>query len=212
MTVYLGETFSPPMLAVIAVALMAAGMSTLDGILVALSSIAANDLFLNLTRNNVLKNRSRKERSIIAHRASQVILVLIGLTTFVICLEPPKLLGIFGQLGVYGIVAAGAVPILFGIIVPQGYRRVAFAAAIAGPMVHFILYAWVSRAQSSGTDLAVQVQGWGPLQYLFDTGAPQLGLLNPGVTATYGIIVSALIVLPALALHLATGGARQEAA
>ena len=36
------------MIAIITVALMAAGMSTLDGILVSLSSIAANDLFLNI--------------------------------------------------------------------------------------------------------------------------------------------------------------------
>lgn len=212
MTVYLGKTFSAPMLAVIAVALMAAGMSTLDGILVALSSIAANDLFLNLTRDNVLKHKTPKERSIIAHRASQIILVLIGLATFVICLDPPKLLGIFGQLGVYGIVAAGAVPILFGIVVPRGYRRVAFSAAIVGPLVHFLLYAWVSRAQESGTQLAQVVQGWGPLQYLFDTTAPQLGLLNPGVTATYGIIASGLIVLPALILHFTGRGPGHEAA
>jgi sodium/pantothenate symporter len=204
MTVYLGKTFSAPMLAVIAVALMAAGMSTLDGILVALSSIAANDLFLNLTRDNLLKDKTPKERSLAAHRASQVILVVMGLVTFLICLDPPKLLGIFGQLGVYGFVAASVTPILFGILVPTGHRDVAFAAGIAGPAIHFLLYAWVSGAQEAKEDLVQTVQGWGPLGWIFDTSAPQLGLLNPSVTATYGILASALIALPFVIRYYAT--------
>lgn len=195
-TVYITQTFSPVLIAVIMVALMAAGMSTLDGILLALSSIVASDLFLNLTRDNVLAGRSEDDQLKIAHRFGQVVLILMGIVTFFIALYPPKLLGIFGQLGVYGIVAASIVPILGGIVFPSLGKRVAGASALAALVTHFSLYAWGSWAIKSSVSLNEIVAGWGPLGWLFDQQAPQLGFANPGVTATYGIIISALIVLP----------------
>ncbi len=48
MTVYLKQAFPQWVFPFISIALLAAGMSTLDGILVALSTISANDLALNL--------------------------------------------------------------------------------------------------------------------------------------------------------------------
>ena len=190
MTVYITKTFSPTMLAVIMVALMAAGMSTLDGILLALSSIAANDLFLNLTRNNVLKDKTEEEQGKIAYYAGQGILVLLGLITFAIALNPPKLLGIFGQVGVYGIVAASLSPILSGILFKNINRWAVFVASVSALLTHFGLYAWAS----SGAKTA--------LEY---------GFANPGVTATYGIILSLAIALPAGLISLAAGDADADA-
>ncbi len=192
---YLGTTFSAPMLAFLTVAILAAGMSTLDGILVALSSIAANDLFLRLTEHNLLAGRSEEQKQHDAHRAGRVILILLGVAAFLIALHPPKLLGIFGQVGVYGIVAASTVPILFGIFAPGFGRAAAFTAAIAGAGTHFLLYGVGSWAVRSGGDL-VQMVGQRPwLEPLFDTTAWQLGFRNPAVTATYGLLVSAAIAL-----------------
>ena len=140
MMIYIAKSFSPTMLAIITVALMAAGMSTLDGILVAMSSIAANDLFLNIAEKRWLRDASASEKSRIAHLASRIILILIGLVAFVIALNPPELLGIFGQIGIYGLVAASTIPILFGIMFPALHRNTAFASALTGLVVHFALY------------------------------------------------------------------------
>jgi sodium/pantothenate symporter len=138
--VYLGTTFSPVVLSFISVAILAAGMSTLDGILVALSSIAANDLVLNLTRDSLLKEWPEERKRRFGHSASQVILVLMGVAAFAVALHPPRLLGIFGQLGVYGIVSASTVPILFGILFPRMNGAAALSAALIGAGVHFALY------------------------------------------------------------------------
>lgn len=194
MTVYITETFSPFMVALVTVALLSAGMSTLDGILIALSSIAANDLFLNLTRNNLLKNLDETEKLKAAHRAGQIILIALGVATFFISLDPPKLLGIFGQVGVYGIVAASCAPVLFGILMPSLTRRWVWASAAIGLVTHLALYLAGSRATEakiSLNDLAT-TSWWG---FLTDTAAPQLGWMNPGVTATYGLIASILPIL-----------------
>ena len=191
MTVYILETFSPTMVAVITVALLAAGMSTLDGILVALSTIAANDLFLGLTENNLLRDKTPEQRMKMAHRASQVILVGMGVATFFIALEPPQLLGIFGQVGVYGIVAASCVPILFGILFRDVGKGPMFASALMGLGMHLGLYAYG--------------------QYLPPAQAGEL--LNPGVTATWAIFASATVaVVGYAAATLTTRGAAPRAA
>jgi SSS family solute:Na+ symporter/sodium/pantothenate symporter len=156
-------------------------MSTLDGILVALSSIAANDLFKPLAEKTWLRSADAATRARFAHRASQAVLVVLALVAFVVALHPPRLLGIFGQVGVYGIIAASAVPIALGIFIPELGARSAWASALLGLGAHFALYGWAT---------------WG--------GAPvEFGLANPGVTATWGIFASALALLPGAVLALA---------
>jgi len=168
MAVYIADTFSGPLLAFISVALVAAGMSTLDGILVALSSIAANDLFLGLTEDTLLKGKSEEQKAVLAHHASQVILVVMGAVAFGIALHPPALLGFFGQLGVYGLVAASTAPVLFGVLITDEGRQVPkswmFFASATAMVLHFVLYGWAD-------------------------------IKNPAVTATYGIFASITIVL-----------------
>ncbi len=133
MTIYLAETFSPAGLALVTVALLAAGMSTMSAILVALSSIAGNDLI------GVLPSRGG-DPTARARRASRIVLYALGLIVFAIALDPPKLLGIFGQLGAYGVVSAAAAPVVLGVLLPSLGRRGAFAAALVGPAVHFGCY------------------------------------------------------------------------
>ena len=196
MAVYLAKSFGPVPLAVITVALLAAGMSTLDGILVALSSIAANDLFTPLAERSLLKDKTPEQRAHIAHRASQIILVAIGVVAFVIALNPPKLLGIFGMVGVYGIVATSAVPIAGGIFLRDMTARSAWTSAVAGLSVHFGLYLLATWATGAGHD----VRNFSVLSWALDGSAVQGGLLNPAVTATYGLITSATALLLSMLL------------
>ncbi len=194
-TVYLKHSFGPVMLAVVTVAIMSAGMSTLDGILVALSTMAANDLVLNLTENNLLKGRPESYKARFTARASQGVLVAMGILAFFLSIKPPELLGIFGQLGVYGIIAASTVPILYGITFPVVGKRSMFAAAITGIGLHLALYAWGYWATGAGVNLVEVAQHLGPLGWIFDTSIEQLGFKNPAVTATYGLLASAALGL-----------------
>jgi SSS family solute:Na+ symporter/sodium/pantothenate symporter len=174
---YVSETFSAPIQALITVALLAAGMSTLDGILVAMSSIAANDLFLRLTEDNLLKGKTPAQKSAAAHKASQYILIGLGLTTFLILwLFPPGAwLGIFGQVGIYGILAASLVPVAFGIFAPRMGRGPVFAAALVGVGLHFTLCG---------------------VAYAHPATAAAYGFSNPGVAMTWAVLASALVAAP----------------
>lgn len=133
--------------------LLAAGMSTLDGILVSLSAMVINDIATPLFGS--VKN---------ALLWSRVLLVMVGVVALVLAWNPPALIGLFAQKGVYGLAAASAAPLLFGVLY-QGHlaKSVIFVAAIMGLAVHLILN-------------------------LF------FGVANPAVSATIAIAVSVSLV------------------
>jgi SSS family solute:Na+ symporter/sodium/pantothenate symporter len=109
-----------PLSAMVSVAILAASMSTLDGLLVAISASVGNDLF----SGSVHANR-------------WVLAVLAGLT-LALAWSPPTLVLILGQLGVYGLVAASIPPLMAGLFLkgPLSARRAAASSALA-LAVHF---------------------------------------------------------------------------
>ena len=183
MAIYLAKSFSPITGVLISVALLAAGMSTLDGILVSASTIAANDVFLGAMGQRLLADRTEEQRNALALKASRYIIVAMGVVSFVVALDPPKLVGIFAQVGIYGLVAASLAPIAGGIFVRELASRDVFLAALGGPVVHFAHYGAVV---------------WG-----------QGEVLNPAISATSGILCSVglLFVLTALRRFGARGRA-----
>ena len=177
MPTYLSKAFSPVAGVLVSVALLAAGMSTLDGILVSASTIAANDVLLGLWGPKLARTRSKEACEKLAFKASRWILVALGALSFVVALDPPRLVGIFAQVGIYGLVAASLVPIAAGVLIPSAQARDVFAAAIVGPLVHFTYY-------------GVVVYGRGEV-------------LNPAVSATAGLLASVLVA--GLSYTLRTG-------
>ena len=168
MTTFLKTVFPDWLFTIVSVVLLAAAMSTLDGLLVSMSTITANDLVLNVIGDG--DGRTEEERMALALKASHVVLVVVAIAAFVVNLEPPRLLGIFGQAGVYGLVTAAAPPLLLGVL----FRRVPLVIAWTGSSIaialHFVLF-------FKGTDWFPDV----PLTFA-----------NPGVTAS----VATLIMLP----------------
>ncbi len=131
------------MLALISISLLAAGMSTLDGILVALSAMVVNDLVLPFSASTEI-GISR------GLSLSRWVLVAIGLIAFALAWDPPKLVGLFAQKGVYGLVAASVVPLLFGTLSTRPLPPLPFAlAALVGLVGHFALNRFPAFANPS---------------------------------------------------------------
>ncbi|MEM8547128.1 MAG: hypothetical protein AAGF46_03090, partial [Pseudomonadota bacterium] len=164
MTVYLKSVFPPWLFTVIAVVLLAAAMSTLDGLLVSLSTITANDLVLNL----LPAHTSEAERLRLAMLAGRAVLVVIAVAAFLINLSPPRLLGIFGQVGVYGLAAALTPALLLGVLKARPPLGLAVSLSVAGATVHFGLYFFGAR--------------------LWPEAPVNLG--NPGLTAALAALVT----------------------
>lgn len=165
--VYIAKTFSPYIGALVSVALLAAGMSTMDGLLVSASTIAGSDLFLGTLGDRLMPEASQAEREQAALRASRIIIVVMGVGAFLLAVDPPELVGLFAQMGVYGVVCASVVPMTFGIMSRAPSRTGVIVASVIGPAIHFVHYTWVFYGQGQ--------------------------FINPAVTATEGVLTSLAI-------------------
>lgn len=167
MTVYLQNVFPDWLFTVISVVLLAAAMSTLDGLLVGISTITANDLVLNIL-SLYRSHWSEEERMRMALRAGHIVLVVMAVLVFLVALNPPKLLGIFGQVGVYGLVLAAVPPLLAGVLYQQPKIKVVWAMSIMGLVIHFGLYFFGTRLFPNST----------------------LAFANPGLTAAIALLIT----------------------
>jgi sodium/pantothenate symporter len=168
MPAYIALAFPPLLTALISVAVLAAGMSTLDGILVALSAILANDVYLTL-----VKDREAHLRR--AFRLSQGSLLLGGVATFFLALDQRRrkelTIALFAQDGIYGLFAATCLPVLFGLF--PGWRPSragVLLSSLAALAVHF----GIRRAKLT-----------------FLTAADWT---NPGLTVTYALAAALLVI------------------
>ncbi len=172
---YIQAAFSPLVGIFVSIALLAAGMSTLDGILVGASSIAANDIFLGPIGKKVFKQWNDKQREDRALAASRWILIAMGLGAFLLAINPPKLVGLFAQAGIYGLIAASIVPFGLGILFRDRYlsKTAAITASLLGPMVHFVIYLYTTQVQgeminpavSASIGIACALVGFAVLQF-----------------------------------------------
>jgi sodium/pantothenate symporter len=149
---YLQVAFSSPAVtAGMSVAILAAAMSTMDGLLVAVAASVGNDVFPN--RGSVWVNR--------------LVLVGLALVTIAGALYPPKLVLALGQLGVYGLVAASSGPLVVGLFARGKLdARFAFASSITALVVHFSLamvHPNPGVAALAAIALAVPVAALGPI-------------------------------------------------
>ncbi|QFU77466.1 sodium:solute symporter family protein [Halioglobus maricola] len=141
------------------ITLLAAGMSTLDGILVSLSAMVVNDIVHPLA--------GEKVDGLVM---SRWVLVGVGIVGVVLAWNPPPLIGLFAQKGVYGLAAASLVPVLFGVLV----RR------------HIPLWV-VAGSAAIGLLLHLGLNLFG-------------GVENPAVSATYAILAALAFGLAGLFL------------
>jgi SSS family solute:Na+ symporter/sodium/pantothenate symporter len=139
MTKYLEGSFPTWLFTIISVVLVAAAMSTLDGLLVGLSTITASDLYLNLKNNKNIQT-SQEDNYKKAFRASHVILIVLALLCFIVTLNPPELLGIFGQFGVYALVLTSLPPLLNGVFYKEPSLKLVWAFSILAIIIHISLY------------------------------------------------------------------------
>lgn len=174
MTAYLRAVFPDAVFTFVGIVLLAAAMSTLDGLLVSISTITANDLVLNLIGRRRRAELSEEQQMAFALRVSHVVLVIIAVAAFLINLQPPRLLGIFGQTGVYGFAVAATVPLLLGVLFHRLPLAVVWTGSVSALAIHFVLF---FRGAA-----------------MFPDSSLTFG--NPGVTAA----IAALITVPGTAL------------
>ena len=171
---YIATSFSPGITALVMLGLLAAGFSTLEGIILALSTIFANDLWANLARSTGMDDDAIRGRLL---RVGRIFLVVLAPVTAILAwrqiVAPSLSVAIFAQNGVYGLFAATFAPVVFGLFTERATAKLAATAAIAALIVHFGMY-------------------YGGITHYHN---------NPAVPATFALVVSTLIMTVGVAVR-----------
>ncbi len=138
---YITSAFAPGMRAFIMLGVLAAGFSTLEGVILALSTIFGNDFYGTLARARGVDPALLKQQLL---RVGRIFLVALAPITLVLAwrqiVAPSLSVAIFAQNGVYGLFAATFAPVLFGIFSRRATAPLVATAAATALAVHFGMY------------------------------------------------------------------------
>jgi len=161
--------------------LIAAGMSTLEGLIQSVSTTITSDLIQplfgrkNFTDSGLIK----------INKLAIVVMAAVSIYLAYGQLANPKLsVGIFAQNGVYAYFSAAFVPVIFGIFFKDVRVQTVFAASVTAIAVHFLVY--------YGLPAWHEIQ---PLSLGFFTPFIEGPVRNPAIAASSAIVVSTLVGL-----------------
>jgi sodium/pantothenate symporter len=181
-SLYIAKSFHPAITSLVSIALLAAGMSTLDGILVALTAIFSNDLYLNL-RKSSLESLDRQARLKLALRVSQLTLVGLGILAYVLCLQQyyskSLSIAIYAQTWIYAFCNVSVFPLICGMFDFQIRRSSVFLAAFISVATHLSLR-FIPSLSLFTNDPSLRYPG---------------DHINPGLTAGVGILAGLAVLL-----------------
>ncbi|MBY8909424.1 sodium:pantothenate symporter [Salinicoccus roseus] len=138
---YIIWAFPAIFVAFFGVVILAAAMSTTDGIFVSISTVFANDIFLKfLVKRKIVKVSDEKAQRI-AFQISRMTVPVIGLLALLIVLRPPEYMGDIMWIGISGIAAGTMGPILQAVYAKRrAPARAAELSMIVGLGSYLFLY------------------------------------------------------------------------
>lgn len=166
------DVFNPWTRAIVVLGIICSSISTLEGLLLSISSITSNDLALKfLNKTTELPTEAIKNKALNWGRIS---LILTGIVAFFLSIDqfrnPSLSVAIFAQNGVYGLFSATFIPVLFGTFFKEVKASTIWAASLSAVFVHFgMYYLEISKYHN-----------------------------NPGVTVTFALFTSIIV---GLSLH-----------
>ncbi len=141
MSAYVVEVFPVFMSVIVIVGLLAAGLSTLEGLIQSIPTSITSDIIEPLFSSRLGAGEQRQRRLI---RINKAVIVLLGMVSIALSwdqLQHPSLsVGIFAQNGVYAYFSAAFVPVLMGIFLRKVPVIAPTTAAIVAIVVHFSVY------------------------------------------------------------------------
>jgi len=151
---------------IVVLGLIAAGLSTLEGLIQSLSTTLTSDLVRPLAGRWLPADADRRERALLV--INRLVIAVLALATAWLSwrqIVAPKLsVAIFAQNGVYAYFAAAFVPILFGMFWREAPRAAVTTAAVTAVVVHFPMHylnlavpGTVATGQNPGVAAAVAI-------------------------------------------------------
>ncbi|MFZ4450898.1 sodium:solute symporter family protein [Salibacterium aidingense] len=136
--VLFSEIFPPVIAAFLAIAVLSAIMSTSDGLVVSLTQLLANDLYRKtlVPKLNITKEKAERNELLISRYSTFIVII----AAVILAWTPPEYLAVFMWIGIGGIMAATAGPLVVGALWDKATKTAALASLIAGTVTYWIVY------------------------------------------------------------------------
>lgn len=140
---YATVAFPVVVVALLGVVVLAAAMSTSDGIFVVISTSIANDIYAKfLVPRGYVKTAPEKVDAN-ALKISRVVTVLTGIAATLLVIEPPAFIGTFIWIGISGVAAGTLGPLLVGLFLPARASATAAKISVVGGLgCYLVILFW----------------------------------------------------------------------
>jgi Na+/pantothenate symporter len=145
---FIAFNFSPFVSVIIGIGVLCAGLSTLEGILLALSAIISNDLYLPIKGSISAKKDAQtdggRDQSVLALRFARLVMIGVAIVTILISfrqLAAPTggSVAIFAQYGVYLLFTVSFLPLACGMFFPSVPRSVVSTSVFTALTVYLLV-------------------------------------------------------------------------
>jgi sodium/pantothenate symporter len=135
---YAQLAFPAVVVALLGVVVLAAAMSTSDGIFVVISTSVANDIYRKyLVPKGYVKTPADVDRTSL--RISRIVTLLVGIAATLLVIEPPAFIGTFIWLGISGVAAGTLGPLLIGLYFPRLASAAAAKISVVGGLGSYLV-------------------------------------------------------------------------
>lgn len=127
--------------AIVGVVILAASLSTTDGIFVVISTVFANDIYRKfLVRRGYIKADEEKTNKV-ALSISRWTVLFVGVISFVVVLNPPEFMADLMWIGIAGVSSGTMGPLLYAVFVrKKAAARAAEISMVVGLLSYLIIY------------------------------------------------------------------------
>lgn len=138
---YVLTAFPTVVVALLGVTVLAASLSTADGIFIVVSTSIANDIYRKfLVPRGYVKTPEHKVDAMTL-RVSRIVTVLTGVIATLMVISPPDFIGTFIWIGISGVASATLGPIIVGIFFPRlASPTAAKISVVAGVASYLVIY------------------------------------------------------------------------
>ena len=146
---YVLAAFPPIGAAFLGIVVIAAAMSTTDGIFVVMSTSIANDIYRKfLVPRGIVKTDPEKVEAT-AFKLSRYTVIVIGIVAFLLALNPPDSIGMYIWIGISGVVSGTLGPLLIGIYFPKLATATAAKVSLVTGVLSYLIIALLNFEKST---------------------------------------------------------------
>lgn len=148
---YAQVAFPVVLVALFGVTVLAAAMSTSDGIFVVISTAVANDIYRKFLVGKGYAGKDLSEEQVDRRTLSisRWATVLTGVAATLLVINPPEFIGSFIWIGISGVASATLGPILVALFAPRLARTKAAIASSVGGLTTYLLIAVIGFERST---------------------------------------------------------------